>query len=307
MRILVTGISGQIGGALVAKLRDREVIAADRSILDLSRPDSIPGALERLNPAIILNSAAYTAVDRAEDQKELAVVTNATAPGVMAQWAAGRGIPIIHFSTDYVFDGHGEKPWLEEDTTGPLSIYGRTKRDGEDAVKASGGSFLIVRTSWVYAANGKNFLRTIARLAREGEELRIVTDQIGAPTSADLVASALTSMLTGDLDLFRRRCSQCNGIVHLSSTGETSWYGFACAIVEGLRRRGIVLNVKRIIPIRTEDNPPPARRPHNSRLDLTRLRDVFAITPAHWRGALETELDVLAMELRQVPFRSSPL
>ena len=305
MQILVTGVSGQVGGALVAGLRDREVIAADRSIIDLAKPDSIPDALERLNPTIILNSAAYTIVDRAEDQKELAMVTNATAPGVMARWAAGRGVPIIHFSTDYVFDGHGEKPWREEDTTGPLSVYGKTKRDGERAVKASGGSSLIVRTSWVYAANGKNFLRTIARLARESEELRIAADQIGAPTSADLIANALTNMLTGDLDLFRRRCSQCNGIVHLAATGETSRYGFACAIVEGLRARGIVLGVKRIIPIRTEDYPTPARRPHNSRLDLTKLRHVFAITPAHWQFALEPELDILATELRQIPSRST--
>jgi dTDP-4-dehydrorhamnose reductase len=298
MRILVTGVSGQIGGALVARFRDRQVIAADRSIIDLSRPHTIPDALERLRPAAILNAAAYTAVDRAEDQKELAMVINAIAPGVIAQWAAGREIPMIHLSTDYVFDGHGEKPWREEDPTGPLSAYGETKRDGENAIKVADGSSLIVRTSWVYAAKGKNFLRTIARFAREREELRVVADQIGAPTSADLIAIALTRMLTEDFDLFRRRCIQCNGVVHLAAAGETSWYGFSCAIVEGLRARGIDLALKRIVPISTEDYPTPARRPHNSRLDLTNLRDVFAITPAHWRFALEPELDILAAEFR---------
>ena len=248
MRILITGVSGQVGGALVARLRDREVIAADRSTIDLSRPETIPDALERLRPTTILNAAAYTAVDRAEDQKDLAMVINAIAPGVIARWAAGRGIPMVHFSTDYVFDGHGEKPWREEDATGPLSVYGETKRDGENVVKVADGSSLIVRTSWVYAAKGKNFLRTIARLAREREELRIVADQFGAPTSADLIASALTNMLSEDFDLFRRRCSQCNGLVHLAAAGETSWYGFACAIIEGLRARGIDFALKKSFP-----------------------------------------------------------
>ncbi len=219
-------------------------------------------------------------------------------PASLRDGRPGGAIPMVHFSTDYVFDGHGEKPWREEDATGPLSVYGETKRDGENVVKVADGSSLIVRTSWVYAAKGKNFLRTIARLAREREELRIVADQFGAPTSADLIASALTNMLSEDFDLFRRRCSQCNGLVHLAAAGETSWYGFACAIIEGLRARGIDFALKRIVPIGTEDYPTPARRPHNSRLDLSKLREVFAITPAHWRFALEPELDILAVELR---------
>jgi dTDP-4-dehydrorhamnose reductase len=297
MRILITGVSGQVGSALVAQLHDHEVVAADHLTIDLAQPNDILGTLEKIDPAIIINAAAYTAVDRAEQQRELATVVNAIAPGVMARWAAGRGVPLIHFSTDYVFDGSGETPWHEKDATGPLSVYGATKLAGERAVQAAGGISLIVRTSWVYAATGKNFLRTIARLAREQRELRIVADQIGAPTSAALIAGSLACMLAGDIDIFRDRCAQCDGIVHLTAAGETSWHGFADAIVEGLRARRVPLAVEKIVPIGTEDYPTPARRPHNSRLDLTTLRQLFEITPAHWRDALESELDALAREL----------
>jgi dTDP-4-dehydrorhamnose reductase len=298
MRILITGSSGQVGSALITHLRDQDVIAADRSMIDLTQPNEIPGILQRLGPSLIINAAAYTAVDQAEDQRELATLTNAVAPGVMARWAAGRGIPIIHFSTDYVFDGRGETPWREEDATGPLSVYGETKRDGENAVRVAGGNSLVVRTSWVYAATGKNVLRTIARLAREREQLCIIADQIGAPTSAALVANAVVAMLSGDLEVFRRRCAQCDGIVHLAAAGETNWYEFARAIVEGLRARNIALAVRKIVPIATEDYPTAARRPHNSRLDLSKLRKVFGITPVHWLAAFGPELEALAAELR---------
>jgi dTDP-4-dehydrorhamnose reductase len=297
-RILITGVSGQVGGALVSRFRNQDVIAADRSIIDLTQPDAIAPVLDKLNPTVIINPAAYTAVDQAESQQDLAALVNATAPGAIARWAVGRGVPLIHFSTDYVFDGSGEAPRREDDATNPLSVYGRTKLDGERAVRAAGGTFLILRTSWVYAATGKNFLRTIARLALECEQLRIVADQIGAPTPAALIADSLKIMLGGDLEIFRHRCAQSNGIVHLAASGETNWHGFACAIVEGLRKRGVKLAVGKIIPIKTEDYPTPAKRPRNSRLDLTRLSQVFGIAAAHWRDALDSELDTLGVELR---------
>ena len=298
MRILITGVSGQVGSALVTRLRNEEVIAPSCSVIDLAQPNNIAAVLEQLNPAIIINAAAYTAVDQAESERELARVVNSVAPGVIARWASAKGVPLIHFSTDYVFDGHGQAPWGEDDATGPLSVYGRTKLDGENAVRAAGGISLIVRTSWVYAATGKSFLRTIARLAREREQLRIVADQIGAPTSAALIADCVQKMLNGDVQSFRDRCALSNGIVHLTASGETSWYGFACAIVDGLRKRGVNLTVGEVVPIKTEDYPTPAKRPLNSRLDLTRLCQVFKIAPARWLDALDPELDVLAEELR---------
>ena len=298
MRILVTGVSGQVGAALVARFDREDVISANRSLIDLAQPNNIAGILEKLDPAIVINAAAYTAVDQAETERERARVVNSVAPGVIARWASAKGVPLIHFSTDYVFDGHGQAPWGEDDATGPLSVYGRTKLDGEDAVRAAGGISLIVRTSWVYAATGKNFLRTIARLAREREQLRIVADQIGAPTSAALIADCVQKMLNGDAESFRDRCALSNGVVHLTASGETSWYGFACAIVDGLRKRGVNLTVGEVVPIKTEDYPTPAKRPLNSRLDLTRLCQVFKIAPARWLDALDPELDVLAEELR---------
>ena len=298
MRIVVTGVSGQVGAALVARFHKEDVIPANRSLIDLAQPNNIAAVLQQLHPAIVINAAAYTAVDQAETELELARVVNSVAPGVIARWASARGVPLIHFSTDYVFDGHGQAPWNEDDATGPLSVYGRTKLDGEDAVRAAGGISLIVRTSWVYAATGKNFLRTIARLAREREQLRIVADQIGAPTSAALIADCVQKMLNRDLESFCDRCALSNGIVHLTAFGETSWHGFACAIVGGLRKRGVNLTVGEVVPIKTEDYPTPAKRPLNSRLDLTRLRQVFKITPARWFDALEPELDALAEELR---------
>ena len=204
---------------------------------------------------------------------------NGEAPGVIARWAAARGLPLIHFSTDYVFDGSGDRAWREDDAPQPLSAYGASKLAGENEIRAAGGAFLIVRSSWVYAATGKNFLRTISGLARERKELRIVADQIGAPTSAALIGDVVIGMLAGGRDALRERCKRSGGVVHMAASGEVSWHGFACAIVDGLKARGVKLAVEQVVPISTDQYPTKARRPRNSRLDLTRLQSVFGITP----------------------------
>ncbi len=298
MRILVTGVSGQVGGVLVPRLEPfATVIPHDEFSLDFTRPDLIPLALDRDAPDLIINPAAYTAVDKAEDEPELAMRVNAEAPAIIARWAAEHGVPLVHFSTDYVYDGRGDRPWREEDEARPLGVYGKTKFAGENAVRAAGGSFLIFRTCWVYAAQGKNFMRTIARLALERKELRIVGDQVGAPTSAALIADAVTKIASGGLDRLRERAARANGLVHICGMGETSWHGFTCAIVEGLKQRGVRLAVDKVVSIRTDEYPTRATRPLNSRLDLSRLRAVFGIVPPQWHEALSPELDQLAKEL----------
>jgi dTDP-4-dehydrorhamnose reductase len=298
MRILVTGVTGQVGAALRAPLESAgSVIAADRSLLDLSRPEQLSSALDRMSPDLIVNPAAYTAVDRAEDERELAFLVNAEAPGAIARWAVGRGVPLVHFSTDYVFDGSGERPWREDDQTGPLSAYGASKLAGEQAIRSAGGPHLIIRTSWVYAARGTNFLRTIARLAQERTELRIVADQFGAPTSARLLAGVVADILSISGPLLAERFAASDGLVNVAASGETTWHGFATAIVEGLRARDVRLVAQSIQPIRTEDYPTKAKRPMNSRFDLARLRRVLNTSTPKWDEALSPELDQLALEL----------
>jgi dTDP-4-dehydrorhamnose reductase len=295
MRILVTGVTGQVGRALVHRLQGAAtILAADRTILDLTKPLAIPEILDRLKPDVIVNPAAYTAVEKAEDERELATCVNGVAPGAMAQWAAARDVPFIHFSTDYVFNGFGERAWSEDDEPGPLNVYGASKLAGETAVRTAGGYFLILRTSWIYGATGNNFLRTISRLALEREELRIVADQIGAPTSSAQLADTLKNIMSGGTEKLRAHCKKAEGLVHFAASGETSWYGFACAIVDGLRSRGQQFTVKRIIPIGSDESLTRAKRPRNSRLDLSRIQYVFGITPLHWEAALAAELDLLA-------------
>jgi dTDP-4-dehydrorhamnose reductase len=298
MRILVTGVSGQVGGALVKALGlAASVTGTNRNELDLTQAAQIAAALDRIGPDLIVNAAAYTAVDRAEDEKELAFRVNAEAPGVIGRWAAPRGVPFIHFSTDYVFDGRGARPWLENDIPKPLSVYGASKQAGDEAVRAAGGPHLIVRTSWVYAASGMNFFRTILRLAKERKELRIVADQVGAPTSARVIAHTVVDIIRTNGTHLDDRFAASEGAVNVAASGETSWYGFAVAIVEGLKMRGVTLAVESIVPIATEDYPTKAKRPSNSRLDLTRLRQVFHIDAPLWHQALGTELDQVAGEL----------
>jgi dTDP-4-dehydrorhamnose reductase len=302
MRILLTGVTGQVGAALRAPLGSAgTVFAADRNRLDLARPEHVASVLDDLAPDLIVNPAAYTAVDRAEDERELAFRVNAEAPAEMARWAASQGVPLVHFSTDYVFDGGGARPWREDDATGPLSAYGASKLAGEEAIRAAGGPHLVIRTSWVYAATGANFLRTIARLARERDELAIVADQIGAPTSAKLIADAVVMIVSDPAPPLPDRFRVAGGLVNVAAAGETSWHGFATAIVEGLNARHVALRVQAVRPIRTQDYPTKARRPANSRFDLTRLRDAFGVETPDWRDALDRELDLLAPALVASP------
>jgi dTDP-4-dehydrorhamnose reductase len=299
VRILITGVTGQVGSALMQRLEGLgTLVPAARAALDLSQISEIPARLDALEPDVIVNPAAYTAVDRAEDERERAFAVNALAPGALARWASRHGVPLIHFSTDYVFAGGGEAPWREDDKTAPLNIYGASKLAGEDAVRAANGPHLIVRTQWVYAATGANFLRTIARLAREREELRIVADQVGSPTSAAGLAGMLAEIVAARSRDLPGAFATAGGLVHMAASGYASWHDFASAIVAGLRARGVPLKTKSIVPIPTADYPTKAARPYNSRFDLTRLREVFGITPPAWSALLDTELDALAPALR---------
>jgi dTDP-4-dehydrorhamnose reductase len=298
MRILVTGVTGQVGGALVSRLSGLgTIIPLDEITFDFTKLEAISDILSNNGPDLIINPAAYTAVDSAEDEPELAMRINGEAPAFIARWAADHDVPLIHFSTDYVYDGGGNGAWREDDKPCPLSVYGATKLAGDNAVRSSGAAFLIIRTCWVYAAQGKNFLRTICRLAQERKELHIVDDQIGSPTSAAVIADVVSHILFHGIDKLREHALEANGVIHVAGSGETSWHGFAAAIVKGLKSRGVGLAVERVVPIQTDQYPTRAKRPRNSRLDLTRLQTVFGIEPPHWRQSLALELDKLATEI----------
>lgn len=292
MRILLTGTGGQIGGALLPLLESHgTLLTPSRAEFDLSKPETLAAKLDELKPDLIVNPAAYTAVDRAEDEPDLAFLINAKAPAEIARWAARANAPLLHFSTDYVYDGSGTTAWREDSVTGPLSIYGASKLAGDRAIADANPPHLVFRTSWVYAAKGTNFLRTIARLAGERKELRIISDQIGTPTSASAIAGAVVKILTHETSNPTSLLSGRSGVVNLVCAGQASWYEFAVAIVEGLRLRGIQLPVEHIAAITTAQFPTKAKRPANSRLDLSRLGDLFGITMPDWRDALERELD----------------
>lgn len=295
MRVLLTGTSGQVGGALQSLLARRStILAPPRDTFDLSRPNTLVAALEQLRPELIVNPAAYTAVDQAEGERDLAYRVNAEAPGVMIGWAVRNDVPMVHFSTDYVFDGSGTEPWREDSEPRPLSVYGASKLAGDQAVVAAGGGHLIVRTSWVYAAKGRNFLNTMMRLANEREELRVVADQFGAPTSARVIAETIENILHASRSDLGRAFNRCGGVLNVTCSGETSWHGFAVAIVEGLRSRKFDLKVRHVVPIRTDEFPTKATRPANSRLGLEKLNQEFGLVPTLWSEAVRHELDQIA-------------
>jgi dTDP-4-dehydrorhamnose reductase len=296
MRIFLTGVEGQVGGALFPLLPKFGSVTAPKLIeFDFTKLDSLAAVLDQQKPDLIINPAAYTAVDRAEDERELAFLINAEAPAVIARWAAAHDVPMVHFSTDYVFDGSGTAPRREDSATGPLSVYGASKLAGDNAIRTAGGAHLICRTSWVYAAEGANFLRTMARLAGERTELRVVADQIGAPTTAKAISDAVIGILHAGMPDIRGWLARNGGVVNVVCAGETSWHGFATAIVAGLKSRGVKLQVEKVIPIATSEYPTRAIRPANSRLDLTRLRDVFGVSMPTWQEALDRELDFFSL------------
>jgi dTDP-4-dehydrorhamnose reductase len=260
--------------------------------VDFTNPDSIRAAVRAAEPAVIVNAAAYTAVDKAESELQLATAINATGPGVLAEETKRLGGLLVHYSTDYVFDGSKPTPWVETDAPNPLSAYGRTKLAGDQAIQSSGCEYLIFRTSWVYGARGNNFLLTMLRLAKERAELRIVDDQIGSPTSSECIAQATADVLAQVLAPGGTGIAGRSGIYNLTSSGETSWFGFTKEILtKAAARLGTPL--PNLVPITTADYPTPAKRPANSRLSCQRLEDTFAVRLPHWEQALELVLETL--------------
>ncbi len=291
MRILVTGGAGQVGWELRRALAIfGEVVAPSRDILDLSSADSIVAAVRGVRPGLIVNAGAYTAVDQAESDRNLAMKINGDAPRLLAEQAAERHIAMIHYSTDYVFDGRKAEPYREDDDPAPLNVYGRTKLAGEQGVAGTDAPHIIFRTSWVYGSRGRNFLLTMLRLGRERKELKIVDDQYGAPTSARLIAQATASVVarnfsSGGLDLPAFR--EASGLYHLTAAGRTTWYGFAQAILSG--RTGVA----KVLPIPTSGYPTPAQRPQNSVLDNDKLEKKFGFRLPDWQVGMRLCLEEL--------------
>ena len=292
MKILLLGKGGQVGWELQRALAPLgEIVALDHDSTELagdfSRPESLAATVQAVRPTVIVNAAAHTAVDKAESEPELARAINALAPGVLAREAAAIGALLIHYSTDYVFDGSGDTPRTEEAPTAPLSTYGRTKLEGEELIRASGCRHAIFRTSWVFAARGGNFARTMLRLAAERDALNVIDDQIGAPTGADVLADVTAHAI-------RRLLVDptLSGTYHLVAGGETSWYGYARHVIEWARAHGKPIKVapEAIRPIPTSAYPTPATRPLNSRLDTAKLRHAFDLTLPHWQAGVERML-----------------
>lgn len=280
MRILISGHTGQVARELQLALSEHELISLDRHAFDLAQPTSLRRTILRERPDLLINAAAHTAVDQAEQEQTLVFAINAEAPGVMAVACAELGIPLIHYSTDYVFDGSRAGPYSEDDTPNPLSVYGSSKLAGERAIADSDCDHLILRTSWVYSRHGRNFLLTMQRLLQEREQLNVVADQIGAPTWAGSIAGATAELI----DAWQQGNRQW-GTYHLTNRGETSWFGFAQAIGDRLRASG--KPCAKLQPIPTSDYPTPARRPLNSRLDCSKLERNWNVRLPDWQTALD--------------------
>ncbi len=294
MKVLLLGKNGQVGWELQRALAPLgELVALDFDSTgpwkaDFSQPEALVPMVRAIAPDLIVNSAAHTAVDKAESEPDLARAINATAPGVIAREAAALGVWMVHYSTDYVFDGSGSTPRSEDAPTGPLSVYGRTKLEGEELIRASGCRHLIFRTSWVYAARGGNFARTMLRLAAERDKLSVIDDQMGAPTGAELLA---------DVTVHALRRAQASpalaGTYHLAAAGETSWHGYAKHVIEWARARGHAIKVapEAIAPIPTSGYPTPATRPLNSRLSTHKLQQAFGLVPPPWQQGVDRMLE----------------
>lgn len=294
--ILVFGKHGQVGRALQALMPEGNHFAS-REQVDLSKPETLKEYILKTKPSAIINAAAYTKVDKAEEEEALAYSVNAQSPAVMAEAAKELDIPFIHISTDYVFNGEGTKPWTEEDKTAPQNAYGRTKRAGEEKIEKIGGMYFIFRTSWVFDSIGPNFLVTMLRLAKEREELRVVSDQVGAPTYAPHLAAALLSSFQRKLESSAKvsldssfRWNDVSGIYHLCNQGETNWHGFAEAIFTEARAKGMELKVEHVLPIASSAYPTPAKRPHNSRMDCSKAKRNLGIELPTWEEGLKAAI-----------------
>jgi dTDP-4-dehydrorhamnose reductase len=295
MKILLLGKNGQVGWELQRSLAplgdlvalDRSSTEADGGCGDLVQPEALRDTVLRLRPDVIVNAAAHTAVDKAESEPELARAINALAPGALAQAAQEVGALLVHYSTDYVFDGSGSVPWTERAATGPLSVYGQTKLEGEQLIEEACERHLILRTSWVYAARGGNFAKTMLRLAKERERLTVIDDQFGAPTGAELIADVTAHAVRQVL-----RQPQDAGIYHLAAAGETTWNGYARFVLDTVRelQPALPLIAREVAPVPTSAFPTPARRPLNSRLDTTHLCQTFGLTLPHWQQGVRRML-----------------
>lgn len=291
MKILLFGKDGQVGWELQRSLAPLgELVAFGRQEADLENFDSLRDCIRLHQPDIIVNAGAYTAVDKAENEADRARAINALAPGILAQETRDRNAWLVHYSTDYVFDGGGDQPWRETDTTGPLSVYGRTKLEGEQLIRQTGCRHLIFRTSWVYGTRGGNFAKTMLRLAQERDTLSVVNDQVGAPTGADLLAD-----VTAHAIRTARHDPAVSGLYHLAAAGATSWHGYAQYVLELAQAKGVALRVApaQVRPIATEAYPLPARRPKNSRLDTTKFIGTFDLHLPDWHYHVNRLMDEL--------------
>lgn len=291
MKILLLGKNGQVGWELQRALAPLgQLVALDRRDAggDLADTDALIARVRQEAPQVIVNAAAYTAVDKAESEPEQAQAINAVAPNLLAQEAAARGALLVHYSSDYVFNGSGDKPRSEGASTGPLSVYGASKLAGEEAIRASGCRHLNLRTSWVYAARGGNFAKTMLRLAAEREQLKVIADQIGAPTGAELLADLTAHMIRTTLAR-----PELSGTYHAVAAGETSWHAYAQHVIEYARARGAAVKVapEQILAIPTSDYPTPAQRPLNSRLSTAKLQAAFGLVLPPWQQGVERMLD----------------
>jgi dTDP-4-dehydrorhamnose reductase len=292
MNILLFGKGGQVGWELQRSLAVLgHVTALDHDSTDhcgdFANPEGIAATVRALKPDVIVNAAAHTAVDKAESEPELARLLNATTPGVLAREAAALGAWLVHYSTDYVFDGSGTRPWVETDTPAPLSVYGRTKLEGEQLIQQSGAKHLILRTSWVYAARGGNFAKTMLRLAQERERLTVIDDQWGAPTGAELLAD-----VTAHAIRHLQQRPQDAGLYHLVAGGEVTWNGYAKFVINHASKAQSAIKIiaNEIVPVPTSAFPTPAVRPHNSRLNTSKLQTTFGLTLPHWQTGVERML-----------------
>jgi dTDP-4-dehydrorhamnose reductase len=291
-RVLIFGRTGQLGWELRHKLACLGPVATVGSAdVNFAKPETVREAISAWGPAVIVNAAAYTAVDKAESEPELAMAINGTAPGVLAEEAKRAGALLVHYSTDYVYDGSKQGMWVETDATNPLNVYGKTKLAGDEAIAAAGCDHLIFRTSWVYGARGNNFLLTMLRMSKERPELRVVDDQTGAPTSSECIAQATADAVAQVIGPKGGGLQGRSGVYHLACSGSTTWFGFAKTLIE--RSVSLGAGTPKMTPIPTSEFPRPATRPMNSRLSGARLEEAFGVRMPDWEDALALVLETL--------------